>query len=179
MYIFWRLASCEPPARSSCESLLHCTVLSISSHSLTNYHSHLNIGLLIAKLQANLARNKAKRWLIKSNLTHGLLIYSILLDRIVLGPYAFQVFCIQWSYCVVVFSGDTCFYGLRASQILKLGVSEFCSTVLNSRVKSRVCFRVLSQNNQRGRFVRFNLINHFVGFSLCQFACNSAQKPCI
>ena len=31
-----------------------------------------------------------------------------------------------------------------ASQLLELGVSEFCSTVLNSHVKSRVCFRVLS-----------------------------------
>ena len=34
---FWRLASCEPPARSNRESLLHCTVLSIFSHSLTHY----------------------------------------------------------------------------------------------------------------------------------------------
>ena len=29
--------------------------------------------------------------------------YSFLLDCIVLAPYAFQVFCLQWSYCVVVF----------------------------------------------------------------------------
>ena len=28
----------------------------------------------------------------------------LLLDRIVLAPYAFQVFCLQWSYCVIVFS---------------------------------------------------------------------------
>ena len=34
---FWRLASREPPARSSRESLLLCTILSISSHSLTHY----------------------------------------------------------------------------------------------------------------------------------------------
>ena len=27
-----------------------------------------------------------------------------LLDRIVLAPNAFQVFCLQWSYCVVVFT---------------------------------------------------------------------------
>ena len=44
------------------------------------------------------------------------------------------------------FSGNTCSYGSRASQILELGVSEFCSTVTNSHVKSRVCFRVLSRN---------------------------------
>ena len=52
---------------------------------------------------------------------------------------------------VLLFSGNTCPYGLRASQILKLGVSEFCSTVPNSHVKSRVCLRVLLRNSQRGR----------------------------
>ena len=52
---------------------------------------------------------------------------------------------------IVLFSENTCSYGLRASQILELGVSEFCSTVPNSHVKSRVCFRVLSRNSQRGR----------------------------
>ena len=49
------------------------------------------------------------------------------------------------------FSGDTCSYDSRASQILELGVSEFCLTIHNSHVKSRVCFRVLSRNSQRGR----------------------------
>ena len=49
------------------------------------------------------------------------------------------------------FIGDTCSYGSRATQILELGVSEFCSTVPNSHVKFRVCFRVLSWNSQRGR----------------------------
>ena len=52
---------------------------------------------------------------------------------------------------VLLFSGNTCLYGSKASQIPELGVSEFCSTVLNSHVKSRVCFRVLSRNSQRGR----------------------------
>ena len=45
---------------------------------------------------------------------------------------------------VLLFSRNTCTYGSRASQILELGVSEFCSTVPNSHVNSRVCFRVLS-----------------------------------
>ena len=49
-------------------------------------------------------------------------------------------------------SRDTCSYGSRTSQILELGVSEFCSTAPKSHVKSRVCFRVLSQNSQRWRF---------------------------
>ena len=33
-------------------------------------------------------------------------------------------------------------YDSRASQFLELGMSELCSTVSNSHVKSRVCFRV-------------------------------------
>ena len=77
--------------------------------------------------------------------------HSILLDRIMLASYALQVFLhtmIILCYCV---SGDSCSYDLRAYQILGLGVSEFCSTIPNSHVKSRVCFRVLSWNNQRGR----------------------------
>ena len=52
---------------------------------------------------------------------------------------------------VLLFSGYTCLYGSRVSQILELGMSEFCSTVLNSHVKSRICFRVLSRNSQMGR----------------------------
>ena len=50
-------------ARSSRKSLLLCTNLSISSHShtLPLHDSHLNTGLLIAKIQANLARNKANK----------------------------------------------------------------------------------------------------------------------
>ena len=46
--------------------------------------------------------------------------------------------------------GDSCSYDSRAYQILELGASEFCSTVPNSHFKSRVCFRVLSPNSQRG-----------------------------
>ena len=34
---FWRLVSHKPPTRSSRESLFLCTILSISSHSLTHY----------------------------------------------------------------------------------------------------------------------------------------------
>ena len=49
------------------------------------------------------------------------------------------------------FSGDICSFGSRATYILELGVSEFCSIVSNSHVKSRVCFKVLSRNSQRGR----------------------------
>ena len=39
------------------------------SHTQPLHDSHLNTGFLIAKLQANLARNKANTWLNKLNLT--------------------------------------------------------------------------------------------------------------
>ena len=68
----------------------------------------------------------------------------------VLASYALQVFLhtmIMLCCCVL---GDICSYGSRATQILELSVSEFCSTVPNSHVKSRVCFRVLSRNTKWG-----------------------------
>ena len=84
-------------------------------------------------------------------LSHGLLLNSILLDRIVLASYALQVFLHTMIMLCCCISGDTCSYDSRATHILELGVSEFCSTVPNSHVKSRVCFRVLSWNSQRRR----------------------------
>ena len=69
-----------------------------------------------------------------------------MLDHIMLALYAFHAFLhtMIMVYCCV--SGDLCSYDSRASQFLELGVNELCSTVLNSHVKSRVCFRVLSKN---------------------------------
>ena len=82
-------------------------------------------------------------------------------------PWFIALFHFAWSHyacfiCITSFlhtmiklcccvSEHTCFYNSRASQILELGVSEFCSTVHNSRVKSRVCFWVLSRNSQMGK----------------------------
>ena len=76
---------------------------------------------------------------------------SSLLDHILPASYAFHAFLYTMImvYCYV--SGDSCSYDSRVSQFLELGVSESCSTVPNSHVKFRVCFRVLSQNSQRGR----------------------------
>ena len=70
-----------------------------------------------------------------------------LLDHIMPASYAFYAFLhtMIMVYCCV--SGDSCSYDSRDSQFLELGVSELCSTVPNSHVKSRVCFRVLSQNS--------------------------------
>ena len=74
-----------------------------------------------------------------------------LLDHIMPASYAFHAFLhtMIMVYCCVL--GDLCSYDSRASQFLELGVSELCLIVPNSHVKSRVCFRVLSWNSQRGR----------------------------
>ena len=74
-----------------------------------------------------------------------------LLDHIMPASYAFHAFLhtMIMMYCCVL--GDSCSYDSRVSQFLKLGVNELCSTVPHSNVKSRVYFRVLSQNSQRGR----------------------------
>ena len=56
--------SCESPSRSSHEFLffLHTLKLIFTlSHSLPLQESHLNIGLLIAKIQENLVWNKANK----------------------------------------------------------------------------------------------------------------------
>ena len=79
LFSFWHawhvcniLVACsrEPPVRSNHKSLLLCTILSNSSHShtLLLHDSHLNTGLLIAKIQANLARNKANKMVDKIQL---------------------------------------------------------------------------------------------------------------
>ena len=74
-----------------------------------------------------------------------------LLDHIMSALYAFHTFLHTMIivYCCVL--GDSYLYDSRASQFLKLAVSELCSTVPNSHIKSRVCFRVLSRNRQRRR----------------------------
>ena len=79
------------------------------------------------------------------------LLDRILLNQIVLAPYALQVFLHTMIISCCCVSGDSGSYVSRATQILELCVSEFCSPVPNSHVKSRVCFRVLSWNSQRGR----------------------------
>ena len=82
-------------------------------------------------------------------------------------PWFITLFHLAWLYCACSIciksflhtmiilcccvSRGTCSYSLRATQILKLGVSEFCSIVSNLHVKFIVYFRVLSQNSQRGR----------------------------
>ena len=92
--------------------------------------------------------------------------YSIVIAFMV-KPWFIVSFHFAWSHCACLIcitsfrhtmiksccyvSGDTCSYDSRSSQILELGMSEFCSIVPNSHVKSRVCFRVLSWNSQRGR----------------------------
>ena len=92
--------------------------------------------------------------------------YSIVIACMV-KPWFSALFHFAWSHCAYFIcitsflhtmiklcccvSGDTCSYDSRASQILELGVSMFCSIVPNSHVKPQVCFRVLSRNSQRER----------------------------
>ena len=76
---------------------------------------------------------------------------SSLFDHFMPVSYAFHAFLhtmIMVYYCVL---GVSCSYDSSVSQLLELGVSEFCSTVPNSHDKSKVCFRVLLRNSQRGR----------------------------
>ena len=91
--------------------------------------------------------------------------YSIVITCMV-KPWFIALFHFAWSHyacsiCITsflhtmiilcCFSRDTCTCGSRVTQILELGVSEFCSIVPNLHVKSRVCFKVLSWNSQKGR----------------------------
>ena len=60
----WRLvATSHPrdPAVSPCFFAHTWTILHTFSHTLPLHDSHLNTGFLIAKIQANLARNKANK----------------------------------------------------------------------------------------------------------------------
>ena len=99
-------------------------------------------------------------------LSHGLLLNSILLNRIVLASYALQVFLhtmIMLCCCVL---GDTCSYDSRATLILEL-VSELCSTVPNLHVKSRVRFRFCHEI-AKGGDCKVEFISHHVGIIPCQ-----------
>ena len=60
------LAACKPQATHEVQSQVPATLHKLEhfftlSHTLPLHDSHLNIGLLIAKIQANLARNKANK----------------------------------------------------------------------------------------------------------------------
>src|SRR6266567_2166130 len=60
------LAACKPRATSEIQSRVLTSLHNFEhfftlSHTLPLYDSHLNTGLLIAKIQANLVRNKANK----------------------------------------------------------------------------------------------------------------------
>ena len=80
-------------------------------------------------------------------------ISCVYLDRIILVLYTCLVFYLSRALnfiCHVQVFQDTGVYGSSASQLLDLGVSEFC-LCSQTQVKSKVCLRVLSWNSQRGR----------------------------
>ena len=66
---FWWVANREIQLRETSWMLTHLNS-SHSSHTQPLHYSHLNIGYLIPKIQANLVRNKTNTWLNKFNLTH-------------------------------------------------------------------------------------------------------------
>ena len=60
------LAACKPRITREIQSRVPVSLHNLEhfftlSHTLPLHDSHLNIGLLIAKIQANLARNKANK----------------------------------------------------------------------------------------------------------------------
>ena len=65
---FWWIASRQDPVLRNFQMHTFLNFFTLSHTQLLHY-SHLNIGYLIAKLQANLAWNKANTWLNKFNLT--------------------------------------------------------------------------------------------------------------
>ena len=80
------------------------------------------------------------------------------------------------DHIVLLFSEYTCPYGSRVSHILELGMSEFCSIVPNSHVKSRACSWVLSWNSQRGRLYGWIYSIILLALFHAKFACNSAFR---
>ena len=96
-----------------------------------------------------------------------LIVIFLLLDCIVLAPYAFQDFCLQWSSCVIVVR-KTCQYGSRASQNLELGVSEFWQLfptyILSLESVLGYCHRIA----KGGDCCKVEFIQSCVGFILCQ-----------
>ena len=80
--------------------------------------------------------------------------WFIVLFHFAWSHYACSICITSFLHTMIIlccFSRDTCTCGSRVTQILELGVSEFCSIVPNLHVKSRVCFKVLSWNSQKGR----------------------------
>ena len=60
------LAACKPQATREIQSRVPVSLHNLKhfftlSHTLPSHDSHLNIGLLIAKIQANLTRNKTNK----------------------------------------------------------------------------------------------------------------------
>ena len=80
--------------------------------------------------------------------------------------YAFHAFLhtMIMVYCCVL--GVSCSYDSSASRLLELGVSEFCSTVPSSHVKSRVCFRVFCHGIAKEEDCKVEFNQPCVGFIL-------------
>ena len=97
--------------------------------------------------------------------------FIVIVVALCLSHMQLQVFLHTMMILCCYVSGDSCSYISRAYQILELGVSEFCSTVLNSYFNSRVYFRVLSRNSQRGRLYGWILSTILLALFRAKFAC--------
>ena len=97
---------------------------------------------------------------------HALLLYSLLLDRIVLALYAFQDFCLQWTSCDII-SRKTCLHGSRASQNLELGVSGFWQLfpthILSLESVLGFCHEIAKRGDCKVEFIQ-----PCVGFTSCK-----------
>ena len=76
---------------------------------------------------------------------------------------------------VLFFSGKTCSYGLRASQCLELGVSEFWQ-LFPTHILSLEFVLVFCHKIAKGGIVRLNLFNHVLALFRAKFACNLAIR---
>ena len=77
------------------------------------------------------------------------------------------------DHLVLLFSRNTCSYGSRASQFIKLECDWVLATVPNLHVKSRVYFKGFVTE---GEIVRLNLFNYVLVLFCAKFACNLAIR---
>ena len=95
-------------------------------------------------------------------------------------PFSIVIFLFAWSHCacsicisrflftmIFLFSGNLSVW-FKSSTVSRVRCEWVLATVPNSHFKSRVYFRVLSWNSQRGRDCKVEFIQSCVGFISCQ-----------
>ena len=77
------------------------------------------------------------------------------------------------DHLVLLFSGNTCLYSSRASQVLELGVSEFWQ-LFPTHMLSLESILGFCHGIDKGEIVTLNLFNHVLDLFRAKFACNLA-----